>query len=301
MNVRRFILPVVLLLSGTCWIHAQGFRVHRQLTVDPGEQIAENVMVWRGMAEMRGLIQESLFLIGGEARISGTIKKDVIGFSANIKLEPGTIIEGELLLIGGELTQADSVRIDGGHLHFRYDLSRLQSSLYPVFSTSGSIGFFRAVKIIIWFVITLLTFMLFPRAVVNAESVLSARTWRMGISGITALLAFLAATMLSLFLSFLIIGIPLLFILILAWFAVLVLGRTVVFYAIGRRLTHRLGYTGSSVPLALLTGTFVFAIFKYIPVAGPLVLLLLNLVEIGTGTVYLMRRLRKPSSALPQA
>ncbi|HDP94274.1 MAG TPA: hypothetical protein ENN40_02815 [Candidatus Aminicenantes bacterium] len=291
--MRRYVMALLGLILVSTWIQAQGFRMHRDVSVEPGETVAENVLAWKGRVDIQGTLEESLFLIGGSARISGIVKKDVIGFSANIELLPGTVILGELLMIGGELNRKEDVRIEGGHLHFRYDLKRLRSSLHPIFSESRSMGFFRAAKIIIWFVITLLTFVLFPRSVMYAEGVLSARTWRLGITGLGTLLVFIALTLLCLFLSFILIGIPLLFLLILAWFAVLVLGRTVVFYAIGRRLMQRAGYAGSSVPLALLVATVGFGLLKFVPLVGTAALLLLNLVEIGTGAAYLMRRLRR--------
>jgi len=296
MTMRRFVIPFILLMAASALIPAQGFRAQRDVSISADETVKENVLAWKGHVELRGTLEESLFVVGGHARISGTVKKDVIGFSADITLEPGAVIQGELLMIGGSLQKGEGVRIDGGHLHFRYDLKRLRSSLHPFFSASSSLGFFRAAKIIIWFVITLLTFMLFPRSVISAETILVNRNWRMGIAGLAALLGFITLTVISLLLSFVIIGIPLLFGLILIWFAVLVLGRTVVFYAIGSRLARRIGYAGSNVPLILLAGTLVFGALKFIPVAGTIVLLLLNLLEIGTGATYLIQRFRRRST-----
>lgn len=297
MIMRRSVMICLGLILVTAWLPAQGFRLHRDVSIAERETVSKNVLAWKGNVVIQGTLEESLFLIGGSARISGIVKKDVIGFSADIELEPGSVILGELLLIGGKLNRGEGVRVEGGHLHFRYDLKRLRSSLHPIFSESRSLGFFRAAKIIVWFIITLLTFVLFPRVVMHAEGILAARTWRMGITGLGALVVFITATLLCLFLSFILIGIPLLFLLILAWFAVLVLGRTVVFFAIGRRMMQHAGYAGSSVPLALLTATVVFGLLSFVPVAGTIVLLLLNLVEIGTGTAYLMRRLRRHAAA----
>lgn len=294
--IRKVSLLTIFLVILSGLSAAQGFRVLGDLHVDKDETVGENLLSWKGKVEIRGILNESLFIIGGEATISGTVKKDVIGFSTSIILEPGTRIQGELLLIGGSLQMADDVVIKGGHLHFRYDLNKLRTSLHPIFSDSRSMGFFRAVKSIIWFVIALLTFMLFPRAVIHAEGNLSSRPWRMGLIGTGTLFAFICMAFISLLLSFLIIGIPLLFLLVLAWFAVLILGRTVIMYAVGSRLIRRLGYSGSSAAFALLAGTLLFGLLKFIPVAGTVALILINLFEIGVGSSYLVRRFIRRSS-----
>jgi len=294
--IRKVLLISIFLVIVSVLSSAQGFRVTDDIHVDKGEVVDENLLSWKGKVEIRGTLNQSLFIIGGKATISGTIKKDVIGFSTAITLEPGTRIHGELLLIGGSLHLADDIVIKGGHLHFRYNLNKLRASLHPIFSDSRSMVFFRAVKSIIWFVIALLTFMLFPRAVINAEEKLSSRPWRMGLIGMGTLLAFIGMAFISLLLSFLIIGIPLLFLLVLSWFAVLILGRTVIMYTVGRRMIHGMGYSGSNAAIALLAGTVLLGILKFIPVAGTVALILINLFEIGVGSSYLVRRLLRRSS-----
>lgn len=290
--MKRIVIMLLVLMTITVALHSQGYRVEKNRTISAEESFPENILSWKGKIIINGRLRESIFMGGGELVVKGVVDKDVICIGTRVTLLENSVIKGELLLIGGSQERRSGARIDGGHFHFRYNWKSLRSSLHPIFSEKRSLGFFRAAKIIVWFVIALLTFVLFPQKVMRAESMLFDKGWRMGVAGILALLTFAALALVSLILSFLLIGIPMLFLLIVAYFIVVVFGRTVFLYFLGGRVMKILGRTTSSATLLLLTGAMIFAVLNFIPVFGTLVLFLFNLIEIGIGTVFLLRTRR---------
>lgn len=287
--MKRPALILLILLTLATLLSAQGYKVEKNLTVASEESLSENILSWKGKVAINGRLRESIFMAGGELVLKGVVDKDVICIGTRVTLMENSVIKGELLLIGGTQTRRSGARIDGGHFHFHYDWKSLRSSLHPIISGQRSAGFFRAAKVIVWFVIALLTFVLFPVKILSADRMIAERGWRMGIAGILSLLAFVVLFFVSLILSFFLIGIPLLFLLIVAYFAIIVFGRTALMYFLGGRILKLFGRTSSATSWILLTGAMVFAVLNFIPFFGAVILLLFNLVEIGIGTAFLLR------------
>ena len=76
MMMQRYAMACLGLIFVSISIQAQGFRMHRNISVAPSETVVENVLAWKGRVDIQGTLEESLFLIGGSARISGIVKKD---------------------------------------------------------------------------------------------------------------------------------------------------------------------------------------------------------------------------------
>ena len=287
--MKRLALIILTLLTLSITLSAQGYKVEKNLIVASDESLSENILSWKGKISINGRLRESIFMAGGELIVKGVVDKDVICIGTRVTLLENSVIKGELLLIGGIQVRRPGARIDGGHFHFHYDWKSLRSSLYPIFSGRRSAGFFRAAKIIVWFVIALLTFVLFPAKILSAERMIAERGWRMGVAGILSLLTFIVLFFVSMILSFFLIGIPFLFLLIIAYFAIIVFGRTAFLYFLGSRILKFFGRTSPSTSRILLAGVMVFAVLNFIPIFGAVILLLFNLVEIGIGTVFLLR------------
>jgi hypothetical protein len=102
--------------------------------------------------------------------------------------------------------------------------------------------------------------------------------------------AFIFFLVFFIILSFLIIGIPLLFVLIVFYFIVLILGRTAMFFWIGNAISRTLGLKGMTPAIYILFGAVLYGLLKFLPYLGPFALAVLNIFELGIGICFFLGR-----------
>jgi hypothetical protein len=107
--------------------------------------------------------------------------------------------------------------------------------------------------------------------------------------GLLILLLFVLLLAVSVVLSFVLIGIPLLIVLIAAYFLLLIFGRTAVFYFAGSRIAQTLRLKDNAI-LSILLGVSVYTLCKFIPYLGVWLLLLMDLFAIGGGAGFVLRK-----------
>ncbi|MCP5049766.1 MAG: hypothetical protein GY940_21540, partial [bacterium] len=114
--------------------------------------------------------------------------------------------------------------------------------------------------------------------------------FKVGAIGIISLLSFLCLLFIFIILCFIIIGIPLLFILVIAYFITYIFGRTVMFYFIGTKVADRLKWKNISPAFFIVIGVVIYGILKFVPYVGPILLIIMNICEIGIGIGFFFRK-----------
>jgi hypothetical protein len=171
----------------------------------------------------------------------------------------------------------------------REDLKQVAASVLPFISDSGGMTFFRIIKIFFWLVLSLMTLAVFPLQVAQASAMLFHQPLHHAARGLAALLIFLPLMAFFLLLSFVLIGIPLMIVLLAAYVLLLIFGRTVVFYSIGASSAGALRL-GANPALFIVIGAAAYALFKFIPYVGWIIVLTLDLFAVGIAAGYIMRR-----------
>lgn len=82
------------------------------LTVPAGER-ADVVIVIGGTATIAGDV-EAIVAIDGRARLDGARTDTVVAFAAPVELVGDTVVTGDVLTLGSDVSQAAGVRVDGG-------------------------------------------------------------------------------------------------------------------------------------------------------------------------------------------
>jgi hypothetical protein len=180
-------------------------------------------------------------------------------------------------------------RVNGEFFYFRFDLKKIESTLIPIISDSKTITFLRIIKIIFWFILTLLVLAIVPQKITLAHELFEKNILKTGLTGLLSMFSFLFLLIIFIVLIFLIIGIPLLLLLILVYFSVLILGRTVMFYFIGSGISRALKLGHISASFFLLIGVIVYTILKFLPVFGPVLLAVMSIFELGIGVIFFLR------------
>jgi hypothetical protein len=285
--VKRALLAALLLASAGRLAGAG----ERAITVAAGETRAAAVNAFKARVEIRGRLDESLFLVGGSLLLIGEVSGDVICVAADVEIGPGAVIGRDLIVIGGRLRRSGESRIAGRvyDVHSRRDLRQVAASLMPFLPETGGMTFFKVIKIFFWLILALLALAVFPAQVAQASGMLPRAPLRHLGRGLAALLLFLVLLLAFLLLSFLLIGIPLLIVLLAAYFLALIFGRAAVFHFVGERACRFLRLSAGPAFFIVL-GAAVYTAFKFTPYAGGILLALLDLLAIGVAAGFFLRR-----------
>ncbi|MBN2344747.1 MAG: polymer-forming cytoskeletal protein [Candidatus Aminicenantes bacterium] len=283
--------PLALLLLLLAAALAPLAAARRETVIPAGETRRSALNAFKARLEIRGRLEESVFLVGGSLRLDGEVTGDVICIAARVEIGPQAVIGRDLIVIGGHLSRTEGSRIEGELYNIRTqeDLKRIASSLMPFLPETGGISFFKVLKTFLWLVLSLLALAVVPRPLARAAEMLGQAPLRHLLHGALVLLALLVLLIVSLLLSFVIIGIPLLVLLMAAYFLLLIFGRAALFYFIGERFARLLRLRASAV-LFIFLGLVLYSLLRFLPWAGPWLLLALDLFALGVAGDFILRR-----------
>jgi hypothetical protein len=281
-------LALLLLAAGGLLLGATGAK---DITVARGETRATAINAFNTRLAVHGRLDDSIFLVGGSLRLDGEVTGDVICIAARVEIGATAQIGRDLIVIGGSLDKAGQSRILGELYNIRTskDMKKIAGSLLPFLPESGDMTFFKVIKTFFWLILSLLTLAIFPLQVGEAAAMLPKAPWRHLGRGLLALLAFLLLLLAFLLLSFILIGIPLLIMLMAAYFLVLIFGRAAVFYSIGDQACRWL-HLKANPALFIVLGVAAYSLLKFIPYLGGALLVILDLLAAGVGVGYFLRR-----------
>jgi hypothetical protein len=262
----------------------------KNLSISTQDSYPDSVMSWGGKLDIDGTLKGSIILFGGRLELDGVVEEDIICVSTNIRMGEKALIKGDLFVIGGKLDRHPKSTVNGEYFKLKFDLKKIESVLIPLFSDSKSVTFFKVIIIILWLIITLLVFALVPKKINHAQEIFETNILKMGALGILSFLTFIFLLIAFFIMTLIIIGIPLLLLLVLLYFLINVFGRTVIFYFIGIKLSKLLKLKNVPPALFIVLGVVIYSILKFIPYAGPLILILMNLFEVGIGVGFLFRK-----------
>jgi len=284
------VITVFLLMISPFWFYASDYKMEKELTVKENTIYPSSIISIGGNIFVKGSVKKSIIMIGGSLKLDGEVKEDVICIATDIKLKKNAWIKGELLVFGGELDRHPESKVKGEFFYFRFDLKKIENTLIPIISDSQTITFLKILKIIFWLILTLVVLTIVPQKVSQAEEIFNKNILKIGLTGLISLFSFIFLLILLIIMSFLIIGIPFLFLLILIYFVILIFGRTVIFYYIGKKISHSFRLKGITPGIYILMGVIFYTLLKFLPLLGVVLLMIMNIFEIGIGVSFFLRK-----------
>lgn len=279
----------ILIVTGLLF-PASDFKMEKDVTLPENETCSHSIVSLKGKLDIKGSVNESVLLVGGSLSLDGVVAEDVICIASRVTIGKNAVIKRDLFIIGGALEKDPGAKVEGEFFYFKFDLKRIENTIIPILSDSRTISFFKAVNIILWFIIALIVFVVVPQRINSAEEIFESHLLKIGVIGLLALFCFIFLLFISIILSFVIIGIPLFIALILFCFITYVFGRTVMFYFLGIKLTHLVKLKTLPPAIFLLVGVILYALLKFLPILGPVLLVALNIFEFGIGIGYFFRK-----------
>ena len=288
--MKKWLAVVFVFLLEVTLLGGSDFKFEKELTVLENVVYESSMISIGGKIDIRGNVGQSVIMIGGRLSITGEVKEDVICFGTDVKIGKDALINGDLLVIGGELNRDSLSSVKGEFFYFRFDLKKIESTLIPIISDTRTITFLRILKIIFWMILALIVYAVLPEKIDRAGEIFDKNLLKTGLFGLLGIFSFMFFLIVFIILTFLIIGIPLLFLLVLAYFMVLILGRTVMFFYIGSKISSVLGLKKIWPAVFIIIGVGVYTLLKFLPYAGPALLTIMNIFEIGIGISFIFRK-----------
>jgi len=239
---------------------------------------------------IKGNVNTSLFIVKGRLELEGYVKEDVIAIASDVFIKEGTRIDGDLIIIGGHYDKKENIKVNGEFIHIDLNLNKIESTFLPLFSEKGVLSVLRLIKIGLWFILVLIVFSLISSKIPDTLEIIEKNLGKTGIIGIITIFSFLFLFVLFVIMSLFLIGLPLLFLLIIVYFILFAVGRTIILYFIGNKISEAFNLKTNSAVVFLLFGILFYAILKFLPFIGFIGLIILNIFEIGAGLIFFFRK-----------
>ena len=287
MNKKIFCLAILFLFFGLIPLQGQGFVFKKDIVVEEGE-IQDNIISFGGEIRIEGTVTDSVINFGGTIIIEGEVEKTVVGFGSDIILKSTARIQGDVLSLGGTLDKDPGAIIKGDTVYFS---TSDEVSKFFKEGFAGVFGFsvlplliiFRLITLVIWFILAIILVAIFPKQISFASNQIRTSFWPIFGTGILSIIIFTGLIIFSVFLCFILIGIPILLALAAIGIVIKIFGRVVIFYFLGDWIFKAFGGKQASGLLAVILGLLLFGLIGFIPIIGSLLSFVFSI--IGWGVV----------------
>jgi uncharacterized RDD family membrane protein YckC len=236
-------------------------------------EIADNLVVIDGTANIKGAVDHDVVVVGGKAIVDGKVNGSMVVIG-QAQLGPLAEIHGDSYIIGGGLTADPGARFHGERVEISLGSLGALLDWSTDWITHGlllmrpfphrSVWAWVMAGVLLAFYLALT--LLFRRPIEAASNTLRAQAVYSFFVGI---LAFILLGPLVVILVSSLIGILVVPFILCGFIAALVLGKVVFYHAMGRQFGQQLKLTALDNPLAaVLVGTGFFYLFYMVPVLG---------------------------------
>jgi len=250
------------------------------VTVKAGEHLEGDVVCVQGNATIDGEVDGDVVVVAGRLRVTGKVNGGVVGVASRVKLEPGATVGGDVVNVAGTLTK-DGASIEGQTVNLGIGWSSP-----GWFSGWGGFGglfdwfafWTKFFLLFLFFVGALLMSALVPDRIRLISDEAPHQVFTAFLFG---LLGYILLCVTQLVLIVTIVGIPLVFLLYVAFVILKWMAMAGLFHQIGLRIRRALGREMSFLG-AILLGFLPFALLRFVPFCiGSLVWFLIEIVAFG--------------------
>jgi cytoskeletal protein CcmA (bactofilin family) len=234
--------------------------LHEDVIVNKGEVRKGDLVVIDGDVEIHGAVHGDVIVVSGSLDIDGRVDGDAVAILSDTTLAEDAVIQGDFVHLGGDLEVAPGAMVHGER--FQWDLPTLAGEA----AKSAAGGVLRLIYIAKLLVLALIFWVMLiaisvsPRQITAAGEALGKVWGRAILMGLLAYAGFFVLLFIFLVLCLILIGIPLVALLSVAWFATQAVGMAAVLWLLGNRISRNLLRREAAPIVAFLIG---FAI--YIP------------------------------------
>lgn len=248
-----------------------------------------NIILFGRNIRVNGNVDKFVIKIGGKIDIRSRVGRDVVTLFSNVKIGKNSEIKGDLIVIGGKLTREKGSIIRGEQHFVNFSLKKISSSLDFLSSEPGTINLIKIIVTILSLILALFIYTLIPNKITYAEEIFDENKLKTGLIGFIAIVISIVFFIMFTILSFIFIGIPLLILQLIFVIVMIVFGRIVMYYYIGKFFANFIKIHVYSPGIFILLGTFFYLLLYFIPVIGNIIVKILVIFEFGISIGYILR------------
>lgn len=242
------------------------------IVVTAGET-RDSVSSFGGDVIVDGKVRRSVFAMGGTITVSGEVGDAVVGFGSRIVLKSTAVVKGDLVSLGGTIEKEPGFRIEGDTVYFKGPLFSdkvFKNGLWGLifFPFWPIVLVIKMVNVFLWALAAFLAAMLIPKHLDRAAAQVRTSFWPVLGIGVLAHIVFGFLVVFAALLCLILIGVPILFVLVMAGLAIKVFGRVALFYFFGQSLAKSLKWNAPSALGASFLGLLVIEVIGFIPIIG---------------------------------
>ncbi len=224
-------------------------------------------------------------VVGGSARVRGTVDGDLVVLGGSAALEEGARIKGDVFVLGGTLESAGTATVDGQAVAYPSAPSTWVLLLEgPALGRSAFDPFVLATRLTLlaaWLLVGVLLMSVTGRQMVTTADTVVREPARCFFVGLTGVLAVLMTILLFSSFAAAVVGVPIVLLLLLGALLLKLWGTVAVVLAFGRFVLARLGRARELPLTAVLAGLLSLGLVKFLPMMGTWVWTVVTLVGVG--------------------
>jgi hypothetical protein len=244
------------------------------IVVTEGET-RDSVASFGGDVIVDGKVRRTVFAMGGTITVSGEVGDAVVGIGSRIILKPTAVVKGDLVSLGGTIEKEPGFRIEGDTVYFKGPLfanTAFKNGPWGLifFPFWPIVLIIKTINIFLWALAAFLAAMIIPKQIDRAAAQVQTAFWPVIGTGILAHIVFGFLVVFAALLCLILIGIPILFVLVMAGVAIKIFGRVALLYFFGQSLARAFKWNVPTAVGASLLGLLVVEFIGFIPIIGVL-------------------------------
>lgn len=252
-------------------------KIGKDVTVALEDTISGDAVAITSDLSVIGFVEGDAVCISGDLVITGTVLGDAVVISGDAEVGSTAVIEGDLVCISGNLSKHGNAKVDGEvvnislpfinpilHHAFKFIKPGPERVIKPRFGSLGRrvIGFFiYLVRVIALIVFIFLIVLFFKKGMDRVADAIENSFWKSALAGFVGVIIIVPLTIL---LAVLVIGIPLIPLLWIAFIAAAIFGFASITYTIGKVAARKRDWKDRSPYMLALIGLLVIEIIPFL-------------------------------------
>jgi len=266
---------------------AQDTGAFRQsISIGSDQHVCGNVVVVGGDMTIAGMVDGNVTLVSGSGVISGTINGSVTAVDANLRLQHGADVGGDIHVVGGSIQRASGV-IVGGSVDRGIDPQHI---LPPFWQGTGSPYTFPWSHLLFWVLASIAVTALFPRHVALVRQAARGSLVPAFVMGVVCAIF---GAILAVGLVFTCVGIPLALLIAVSLVVASVIGTIALGLWLGERLLGQPANGRRASVFPALIGVTLLALAQTAPCVGGIVTVLTSCTGLGASLLALLYARRR--------
>ncbi len=258
-------------------VHGGGaFGAFHPITVGPDDVMRDDLVSIGGPVVIHGEVRGDTDVLFGTLEITGRVEGDTVALLTDTVLSDTAVIDGDFVHLGGSYDVSPNATVHGERVHIEigdinlgtWDLGEFDVGEEAQSALQSLVRCFYLLKMLmlgLLFWVMFILVALVPRRITGTGEVLGEIWGRTIFMGLLAYAAYAVLLGIFICLIMVIVGVPLVAILVMAWFGVKAFGLASILWLLGDRIAHNALHREVKPLIAFLIGFLIYLPTQIVP------------------------------------